>query len=83
MRVSAIVGVDLGTALNDRIRRRPLVIAFDTARAAITNAVTILALADLLEFAPRIAAAAIVGALSVVMATSSAGRIGPLNIVDS
>jgi MFS family permease len=64
--VSAIVGAAVATAVTDRLRRRPLMIVADLARAGLTLTVPILALTGTLEFAHLVVIAALVGALSVV-----------------
>lgn len=64
--VSAVVGAAVATAVTDRLRRRPLMIAADVARAAITLTVPVLALTGSLKFEYLVAVAALVGALSVV-----------------
>lgn len=64
--VSAMVGAAVATAVTDRVRRRPLMIAADAARAAITLAVPVLAFTGTLEFVHLVAVAALVGAISVV-----------------
>ena len=64
--VSAIVGAAVATAVTDRLRRRPLMIAADVARAALTLAVPVLAFTGTLEFVHLVAVAALVGALSVI-----------------
>jgi MFS family permease len=64
--VSAIAGAALATAVTDRLRRRPVMIAADVARAALTLAIPVLAFTGTLDFVHLVAVAALVGALSVI-----------------
>ena len=64
--LSAIVGAAVATAVTDRLRRRPLMIVADVARAAITLAVPVLAFTGTLEFHYLVVVAALIGALSVI-----------------
>lgn len=64
--LSEITGAAIATAVTDRTRRRPVMIAADAGRAVVTLAVPVLAFTAGLEFAHLVAVAALVGTLSVI-----------------